>query len=159
VQLRYNPCIIQSIKEKKDNLLIKNENDITPIKGYPEAAGFDLYTNEEITIKPFSRKLIKTGIKIQCLLGTYSRIALRSSLFLKGIDLGAGVIDADYTGEVKVLLINQKFELYYIDQSDCIAQLILEKIINPKIKEVDQLKNTSREEKGFGSTKKKSNHI
>jgi dUTP pyrophosphatase len=149
-----NPCIIQSINEKEDTLLIKNENGITPTKGSPEAAGLDLYTNEEITIKPFSRKLIKTGIKIQCPPSTYGRIALRSSLSLKGIDLRAGVIDADYTGEVKVLLINQKSEPYHIHQGDRIAQLIIEKIINPKIKEVDQLKNTLRGEKGFGSTGK-----
>ena len=69
-------------------------------------AGYDLHSSEETVIAPYSRQLVATGIAITVPAGTYGRIAPRLGMSVKlSIDVGAGVIDEDYTGEVKVLLI------------------------------------------------------
>ena len=95
--------------------------------------------------------LIPTGWKFKLPPGTYGRIAPRSGLSLKGIDVGAGVIDRDYRGEIKVLLINNSAQPFAVNKGDRIAQLICEKIVYPYIKE-DILDYTTRGDKGFGST-------
>jgi dUTP pyrophosphatase len=69
-----------------------------------------------------------------------------------GIQTGAGVIDPDYTGELKVILFNHGSESFEIKQGDRIAQLILEKCETPLIEEVDELQETKRGERGFGSS-------
>ena len=78
-----------------------------PTRGTPDAAGYDLYSSETITLPPHTRALVSTNIVIQVPVGTYGRIAPRSGLAAKfSIDLSVGVIDADYRGHVKVLLVN-----------------------------------------------------
>src|SRR3978361_483750 len=83
---------------------------------------------------------------------SYIRLAPRSGLALKGIDVRAGVVDADYRGEIKILLINNSTEDFTIQPVDRIAQLVLEQIImaNPTVK--DSLPHTTRGTQGFGST-------
>ena len=79
-----------------------------PTRGSKESAGWDLYSIEEVTIQPGHRALANTGITIQLPENTYGRIAPRSGLAWKqGLTIGAGVIDRDYTGEIRVLLFNQ----------------------------------------------------
>ena len=103
--------------------------------------------------KHSGRALIHTEIAIAVPEGYYGRIAPRSGLALQcGIDVGGGVIDADYRGEVGVILFNHSDEDYHVKQGDRIAQLILEKIICPAIEQVDQLDETQRQTGGFGST-------
>lgn len=85
--------------------------------------------------------------------GTYGWIAPRSGLVVKkGIDIGAGVIDADYRGALKVLLINSSDQELQIKQGDRVAQLIIERIADADLAEVDDLTDTNRSGKGFGST-------
>ena len=85
--------------------------------------------------------------------GTYGRIAPRSGLAAKhGVDVGAGVIDADYRGEVKILLINHSDVKFDIKKGDRIAQLVLERISLAELNEVSELEETQRGQKGFGST-------
>lgn len=97
---------------------------------------------------------------IVCPEGTYGRIAPRSGLAVKsGISTGAGVIDADYRGEVKVLLFNHSDADFNIEKGDRIAQLILERIYTPEIEVLDDNaweveNNTERGAGGFGSTGK-----
>ena len=86
-------------------------------------------------------------------LGCYGRIAPRSGLTVKyGIHVGAGVIDPDYTGELKVCLFNLGSVPFEIKQGERIAQLILEKCSTPLIQEVNELQKTMRANRGFGST-------
>ena len=129
---------------------------IIPTRGSPGAAGYDLYALEDFVInQQAGRGIIRTGIGIHVPKGTYGRIAPRSGLAVKkGIDVGAGVIDEDYTGEVKVLLFNFGDFVYEGKKGDRIAQLIIEKIETPEIIEVDNLETTERGEGGFGSTGK-----
>ena len=100
-----------------------------PSKGSKRAAGRDLYANESSVVPPGGRRLIGTGISLGLPEGTYSRIVPRSGLALhNGITTGAGVIDADYTGEIKVLLMNTSNDEYGIQKGDLIAQIIIERI-------------------------------
>jgi dUTP pyrophosphatase len=75
---------------------------------------YDLYNAQDVFIPASKRFLISTELSILVLKGTYGRIAPRSGLSLKGIDVGAGVIDSDYTGEVKILLINNGINYFNV---------------------------------------------
>ena len=128
---------------------------LLPVRQTEGSVGYDLHSIIDTEIPPRSRKLISTGIKIKIPVGTYGRIAPRSSLACKKfIDVGAGVIDNDYRGEIKVLLINNKDDIFEVRKNDRIAQLIFEKCITPKLEVVNELDETERNEGGFGSTGK-----
>ena len=131
---------------------------ILPSRGSAYAAGFDLYSVDHYVVFPGQRVVVSTGIGLQKLPdGTYGRIAPRSGLAVKhGLDTLAGVIDPDYTGEVKVVLqnldVNQPF---VIRPGYRIAQLILEQCITPEVVEVPGECTglvTERGAAGFGST-------
>lgn len=97
--------------------------------------------------------LISTGLSLTVEDGCYGRIAPRSGLAAKHhIDVGAGVIDSDYSGEVMVLLFNHSEVAYTVKAGDRIAQLIIEKISQPCVVEVDTLPASGRGNHGFGST-------
>lgn len=97
--------------------------------------------------------MVPTDLSISCPVGTYGRIAPRSGLALKhGIDVGAGVVDADYRGPVGILLFNFGRESFQIKRGDRVAQLILEQVILADVEEVNDLEETIRGEGGFGST-------
>ena len=99
------------------------------------------------------RGIVNTGIAATIPIGVYGRIAPRSGLAVKhGIQTGAGVIDPDYTGELKVILFNLGGERFEIKQGDRIAQLILEKCETPPIEEVTSIEDTERGTRGFGSS-------
>ena len=79
-----------------------------PVKSTPDAAGFDISTVGDFDIDPGEHRLVPTGLRLQLPRGTYGRLASRGGLAVKqGIEVGAGVIDPDFCGEVKVLLINR----------------------------------------------------
>lgn len=126
---------------------------ILPLRGSNDAAGYDLSSAVQAIVPARGRQLIATDLAIAVPPGTYGRVAPRSGLALKkGIDVGAGVIDADYRGSVGVILFNHSDEEFRIEPGDRIAQLILERIVTPPILEVEDLDATSRGEGGFGST-------
>ena len=136
-----------------------SEHAIIPTRGSEYAAGFDLSASEEMIVKGNGgRALVKTDLRIACPPGTYVRIAPRSGLAYKfGIDVGAGVIDADYRGPVGVILFNFGTEDFIVQRGDRIAQAILEQICIPSsIIDVpidDELPSVgTRGENGFGST-------
>ncbi|OJD12326.1 deoxyuridine 5'-triphosphate nucleotidohydrolase [Emergomyces pasteurianus Ep9510] len=124
-----------------------------PTRGSAFAAGYDLYCAKAIVIPAKGKGLVDTGLAIAVPEGTYGRIAPRSGLASKHfIDTGAGVIDADYRGEVKVLLFNFSDADFTINEGDRIAQLVLERIYTPEVVEVEQLEESVRGAGGFGST-------
>jgi len=124
-----------------------------PIHGSELAAGYDLSSAQELVIPPGGQSLVRTDISISIPKGTYGRIAPRSGLALKHtIGVHAGVIDADYTGAVGVLLYNHGQNAFTIKTGDHITQLILERIATPKVVKVQKLSNTKRGSDGFGST-------
>jgi len=124
-----------------------------PTRGSRFSAGHDLYALEDILIPAQGQKLVGTGIAIGIPQGTYARIAPRSGLaYRKSIGIGGGVIDADYTGEVKLIMMNHGKKSYQVQEGDRIAQMIIEKIDTSDMMEVDNLQITDRGNKGFGST-------
>lgn len=132
---------------------LNHEYATVPTLGSDNAAGYDLYSVETKEIPPMSRVVIKTGIHITVPPGTYGRIAPRSGLAIKHwVDVCAGVVDRDYTGEVMVVLHNYKDEPFTVNTGDRIAQLIFELIINPPITQVSDLEESKRGDDGFGST-------
>lgn len=119
------------------------------------AAGYDLTSIETLTIPSRSRTLVPTGLSIQLPPYSYGRIAPRSGLSVKGIDVGAGVIDESYRGLVMVLLINNSDRDFVVNVGDRIAQLLIEPVYYPDVEEVKSLNDltpTVRGAGGFGST-------
>merc|ERR1712000_240453 len=136
-------------------LLIKKLSDKArlPTRGSAFAAGYDIYAAKETTIPARGKVLVDTDISIAVPAGTYGRIAPRSGLASKNfIDTGAGVIDADYRGQVKVLLFNHAETDYEVKEGDRVAQLVLERIYTPEVEEVQELEESVRGAGGFGST-------
>ena len=139
-------------------LKIKKLNDKAhlPVKGSEHAAGYDLMSTEEVAVPAKGKALIPTGLAMAIPIGNYGRIAPRSGLAAKNfIDVGAGVIDSDYRGEVKVLLFNFGEADFKVQPGDRVAQLIIEKYTRTEIEEVTDgadLDSTERGEGGFGST-------
>jgi len=117
------------------------------------AAGHDIYALKDGTIPAQRQMLVDTGIAIGLPRGTYGRLAARSGMASKhGLTVGGGVIDADYTGEIKVILRNHGDTSYEFKAGDPIAQLIVEKIQTHDAMEIDNLEDTDRGTQGFGST-------
>ncbi|BAH06093.1 hypothetical protein CKR_1042 [Clostridium kluyveri NBRC 12016] len=138
-------------------LLVKriNKEAILPFYAHEGDAGLDLFSVEEVLIKPMERKLIATGIKIQLPPNTEGQVRPRSGLALAhGITLlnSPGTIDEGYRGEIKVLMINLGQEGFLIKKGMKIAQMVIKPIEQVLIKEVVELKDTERGEGGFGST-------
>ena len=133
-------------------------NAIIPTKGSAQSAGYDLYAAEDVTIPSMDNGLISTDISVVLPPGTYGRIASRSGLSLKQhLMVGAGVIDYDYTGIVKVVLFNFGRATYHVKKGARIAQLICEKIAYPHSIELvhnvpDVPLPSGRANNGFGST-------
>ncbi|XP_015369009.1 PREDICTED: deoxyuridine 5'-triphosphate nucleotidohydrolase [Diuraphis noxia] len=129
------------------------EHGFTPIRGTDYSAGYDLKSAYSYVVKAHGKELIKTDIQIKVPQGTYGRIAPRSGLAWKNfIDVGAGVIDSDYRGNVGVLLYNHSDDDFIVNKGDRVAQLICEKIVCPEVVELETLDDTVRGEGGFGST-------
>lgn len=141
--------------EENPPLLVKKLSDRakTPTRGSAFAAGYDLYSVGEVTIPGRGQAFVDTDISIAVPAGTYGRVAPRSGLASKhSINTGAGVIDADYRGPVRVLLFNHSDVDFKVNPNDRIAQLILERILTPDISVVEELEESVRGAGGFGST-------
>jgi dUTP pyrophosphatase len=128
-------------------------NTKIPTKGSPGSAGYDVSSIEELTIPVGQRRLVDTGFSMAFEGNMYARIAPRSGLAVRGIDVGAGVIDADYRGVVKILLINNSQEDFQVKVGDRIAQMVFESLAaNTCFHSVEELDQTVRGSGGFGST-------
>jgi dUTP pyrophosphatase len=142
--------VVEIINRSKHNL---------PEYATPNSAGLDLHANidKDVVLKPMQRKLIPTGLFMALPEGTEAQIRPRSGLaYREGITVlnAPGTIDADYRGEVMVLLINLSDSAATIQDGDRIAQMVIAKYEKTIIKEVEVLSDTSRGEGGFGSTGK-----
>ena len=125
---------------------------VTPTRATKYSIGLDLYSPHNYVIHPKRQELIPIQIKLCIPSGYYGRITSKSSLATHHeINVGAGVIDPDYVGEIKVLLINNSKSYYQIKQGDAIAQIILEKASIPMLKQVNELPFTGRGDRGCGS--------
>jgi deoxyuridine 5'-triphosphate nucleotidohydrolase len=129
------------------------EHATIPTRGSPLSAGLDLASAYDCVVPAGDKLLIKTDLAVACPTNCYARVAPRSGLtHKKFIDVGAGVIDADYRGNVGVILFNHGKEDFVVAKGDRIAQLILEMILLAPVVEVKELEDTERGAGGFGST-------
>ena len=121
------------------------------------SAGMDIRANLEksIALKPLERTLVQTGLFIELPVGYEAQVRPRSGLAIKkGVTVlnTPGTIDADYRGEIKVILINLSNEEFIIEDGERIAQIIIAKHERAEFKQVDQLTETERGAGGFGHT-------
>jgi len=130
-----------------------SDKAIIPTKGSRFAAGSDIYALTDGLVPAQAQTMVETSIAIALPEGTYGRLAARSGMATKmGIAVGGGVIDADYTREVKVILRNHGEADCLFKAGDRIAQLIVEKAANADAIEVEDLGVTERGKMGFGSS-------
>ena len=122
-----------------------------------QSSGMDLYAfvEGEITLQPGERKLIPTGISMAIPEGFEGQVRPRSGLAIRhgiGVVNAPGTIDADYRGEIAILLINYGQEPFTVRSGDRIAQMIISRVARATWEEVDVLPSTARQEGGFGHT-------
>ena len=138
------------------NVKIKKVADIkTPFYAHKGDSGVDLYAAEEYLLKPMERKLIPTGIKIEIPYGYEAQIRPKSGLAVEhGISHAnsVGTIDSSYRGEIKIPMINLSDNPYKIEKGKKIGQMIFAKVETAVFEEVEDLGETTRNDKGFGST-------
>lgn len=137
--------------------IINKSNNPTPSYETSLSAGMDLraYVEGPITLSPGERKLIKTGLHIELPEGYEAQVRPRSGLaFKKGITVlnSPGTIDADYRGDIGVILINHSNEEFAVNSGDRIAQLVISKFEKVDWETSDEINSTSRGDSGFGST-------
>ena len=124
-----------------------------PNYAHPGDAGMDFFSNEEVFLKPGERRLISTGISMAIPEGYVGLMWDKSGIASKfGIKSMAGVIDAGYRGEVKILLHNLSEYDFQIEKGMKIAQMLIQPVEQKQLIEVDSLEETERNEGGFGST-------
>lgn len=130
-----------------------DENAVLPNFAYPGDAGLDLFSIEDITLKPDERASVRTGIALEIPEGYVGLVWDKSGISINhGIKTLGGVIDSSYRGELHVGVINLSSTTYDIKPGNKIAQLLLQKIEHLQIQEVDDLGSSERSDKGFGSS-------
>lgn len=128
-----------------------------PVKATEHSAGYDLFSNEDYLLGKNKFALISTGISIELPIGYEAQVRPRSGLAAKqGVTVlnAPGTIDADYRGEVKVILINHSDVDFEIKKGDRIAQMIISSVANADLIVTNDLTDTTRGTGGFGSTGK-----
>ena len=136
-----------------------NPNAMLPTYGSAEAAGADLYAclDQPVTIAPGETAWIPTGLSLEVPKGCAGLIYARSSMGVKrGLAPAnkVGVIDSDYRGETRVVLLNHGKTTQTVENGERIAQFLITPVLTPAYMEVDELSNTGRGTGGFGSTGK-----
>lgn len=139
----YDPPRLRVVLDHKDARL--------PAYGSPGAAGLDLCSVEEVVVVKCAS--VNTGLRVAIPRNRYGRVAARSgNSFNHHIEVGAGVIDSDYRGVIRVKLYNHGDTPFLVEPGMKIAQLIIEKIDRPVVAKVADLDVTERGDAGFGST-------
>jgi len=134
---------------------IKLKPTLTPKYQTKHASGVDLHSAQDITIKSTEFKMVDTGIAIEIPKGLEAQVRPRSGLAAKwgiGVLNSPGTIDADYRGEIKVILFNFSKKSFRIKKGDRIAQLVFSKVTRVTLKEQKRLSKTTRGAGGFGHT-------
>ena len=145
-------------KTKVLNFKKVSKDAVLPSYNYPSDSGFDLYSTEEVTISPFGRALIPTGLVVQFDEGLELQVRPKSGLAInQGLTVlnTPGTVDQGYTGEIQVIVFNTNNHNVTVTKGMKIAQGVLCPVINGKfvrIGEIDNLENRDRGNKGFGST-------
>jgi len=125
-----------------------------PLYGHKGDAGMDLFSSLEYVLHKGEVYAVPTGIKVEIPKGYVGLVWDKSGVSLKGVHRFAGVVDAGYRGEIKVVMANLGQDPFVIEKGMKIAQLLIQPIEEAEIVEVEDLKDSTRGEGGFGSTGK-----
>lgn len=131
-----------------------SEGATIPTKGSEGSAAYDLKCSFEMIVPSFETRIINTGVHMSIPKGYYGQVLSRSGLASKGIIVVGGVIDSDYTGEIKVIIQNLSNLDYIFGKNDKVAQIAIIKLFDGELKIVEELNYTLRNNQGFGSTGK-----
>ncbi|MCX8007798.1 MAG: dUTP diphosphatase [Coriobacteriia bacterium] len=140
------------------DLHVKRIDPDLPLPRYAHEgdAGLDLYAAEDVTLAPFERALVPTGIAVAIPEGFAGFVQARSGLAIRhglGLVNSPGLIDSHYRGEIKVIAINlDPSQTFSIRRGEKIAQLVIQPVVRANLVEAEQLDETARGEGGFGST-------
>jgi len=148
----FDSCNTSKVSSEKGVHFNIGPNGKLPTKGTSGAAGYDVYSAMDVVVKPSKRALISTDLKMAFSGNIYCQLKSRSGNAVKGIDVAAGVIDSDYRGEVKVLIVNNSEEDFNVKKGDRIAQILFIELANVNLSESRMLNSTERGGGGFGST-------
>ena len=118
------------------------------------AAGYDVVARVDCEIPPGERRIIPVGFRIELPPGTEAQIRGRSGLNLKGYVVPLGTVDADYRGEVAVIMKNETTLLYKVERGQRLAQMVIQVLPQVTLRFVEELSDSARAEGGFGSTGK-----
>lgn len=132
--------------------IMLDEGAYMPTRAHSTDAGLDLYSPVDVMIMPQANAVIDTGVHVELPPGSVGFLKSKSGLNVRHGILGEGVIDAGYTGSIRVKLYNHGGEEYYIQRGDKITQLVILPVILPDLEQVDRLEDTERGCGGFGST-------
>ena len=130
-------------------IVLMNDDAIIPTRASKRSAGLDVYSSIDVNIDTDSIKIYNTGIRVSLPENSYGSIRDKSSLAARGLLTLGGVIDNDYSGEI-IVIMTSLIEPIKIKKGQKIAQLIVSNISYPKIKLIKVLKDTERNNKGFG---------
>jgi dUTP pyrophosphatase len=150
---------MEDFEMEKINVKLLRPGAQMPTYGSVEAAGADLYAclDATVTIQPGQTVLIPTGFALEVPKGCAGLVYARSSMAVKrGLAPAnkVGVIDSDYRGEIKVVLLNHGKETQIVEHGERVAQFIITPVLTPAYEEVEELTDTQRGTGGFGSTGK-----
>ncbi|NQV91732.1 dUTP diphosphatase [Candidatus Woesearchaeota archaeon] len=130
-----------------------HEDAVVPRYAKEHDAGMDFFSNESLVLQPGERKLVSTGISMAIPQGYVGLIWDKSGIATKhGLKTMAGVIDAGYRGEIKILIHNLSNEKYVIEKGNKVAQMLIQPVEQREIIIVSELDSSDRGEGGFGST-------
>lgn len=138
-----------------NEITVGYKNQVPPLYATSGSAGCDLISNDDVILPPGKWAAVGTGLYLEIPKGYVAQVCPRSGLAMKhGVSVlnAPGIIDSDYRGEVKVLLVNHDSLRYTVKKGDRIAQLVFMPVVQVQMKHVDQLTGTDRGEGGFGST-------
>ena len=125
---------------------------ILPTRAHKEDVGLDIYSLDSATVEPGKGHTFSTGIAGEFIPGYVGMLADRSSMAKKGFKLSGGIIDPGYSGELMVVLRNISSISLHVSKGDRIAQLLIIPALTPEVIEVEELSDSVRKDKGFGSS-------
>lgn len=129
-----------------------DEGAYMPTRAHSTDAGLDLYSPVDVMIMPQASAVIDTGVHVELPPGSVGFLKSKSGLNVKHGILGEGVIDAGYTGSIRVKLYNHSGDTYKIRRGDKITQLVILPVMLLNLEQVEMLEDTDRGANGFGST-------
>lgn len=132
--------------------IVLDEGAILPTRAHPDDAGLDLYSPVDAVVKPGTSWCIDTGVHVEIPRGYVGMLKSKSGLLFRHNVTSEGVVDAGYTGSIRVNLMNHSDWHYTVHAGDKITQLVILPILTPELEVVSSLGDTERGAGGFGST-------